>query len=234
MNCKKNEFTRIGLGLSQLNNNLYLKKKFTLKKIDYLINYSIEKGINVFDTAHNYGDTEKALGYLSKYKKNNIKIFTKIGLTDEGKRNFTTSFMMKRIYSSIKNLKVDFIDTLFLNKPTKLDIEKNDIFNFIYKIRKKGLVKNFGIVVGNQDLPKYIFEFEGIKFFSFLYNLLNIDEERNICFAKKKNKIVITRSPFNAGLLSNKFSKNLEYSSDDFRYNYFSGKNFELKKKKKL
>ena len=51
--------SQIGLGLSQLNNNLYLNKKFTIKYIDKLINYAIEKGIKYFDTASNYGDTEK-------------------------------------------------------------------------------------------------------------------------------------------------------------------------------
>ena len=55
---KKKEMSQIGLGLSQLNNNLYLNKKFTIKYIDKLINYAIEKGIKYFDTASNYGDTE--------------------------------------------------------------------------------------------------------------------------------------------------------------------------------
>mgnify|MGYP001352595729 FL=1 len=67
-----------------------------------------------------------------------------------------------------------------------------------------------------------------------MYNLLNIDDEKYIKLAKKNDKIVITRSPFNSGLLTNNFSQNLRLSNKDFRFEYFSGKNFNLKKNKIL
>ena len=62
------KLSKIGVGLSQLNNQLYGYKKYSNKHINNLINYAIDKGINVFDTAHNYGDTEKILE-IKQFKK---------------------------------------------------------------------------------------------------------------------------------------------------------------------
>ena len=73
---------------------------------------------------------------------------------------------------------------------------------------------------------------EDIQYFSFLYNLLNIEDEKYIKLSKKYKKTVITRSPLNSGLLTNHFSKDLIFLKSDFRFEYFSGKNFEIKKKK--
>lgn len=226
--------SQIGLGLSQLNNSLYLNKRFTNKCVDKLINYAIEKGIKYFDTASNYGDTEKILGKLTKNKKEKIHIFTKGGFMANRPRNFTQKYLRKKIISSLKNLNLNCLDTFFLNKPSDREIYENDLFNFFYKIQKKGMVKNFGIIVGNDKLSDQVYKCEEIKFFSFLYNLLNINDEKYIRFAKKNKKLVVTRSPFNSGLLTNNFSKNLSFPKTDFRFEYFSGKNFEFKKKKIL
>ena len=54
---------------------------------------------------------------------------------------------------------------------------------------------------------------------------------KNILNLQEKIKIIVTRSPFNSGLLTNNFSKYVYYPKTDFRFEYFSGKNFELKKK---
>ena len=77
MKSDKKEISQIGLGLSQLNNNLYVKKKFSVRNINSLIKYAIEKGIKYFDTAHNYGETEKILGKLNKDLKKKNSYFYK-------------------------------------------------------------------------------------------------------------------------------------------------------------
>lgn len=232
MESDKKELCQIGLGLSQLNNDLYVENKFSVKNINSLIKYAIEKGIKYFDTANNYGETEKILGKLNKDLKKRIHIFTKAGFKSNGIRDFSQTYLKKNIKNSLKNLKTESLDTFFLNKPSYKEIIENDLFNFFYKLRKKGIVKNFGIIVGNDKLNNVIYKNEDIKFFSFMYNLLNIDDEKYIKLAKKNGKIVITRSPFNSGLLTNNFSQNLTFSKTDFRFEYFSGKNFDLKKNK--
>ena len=47
------------------------------------------------------------------------------------------------------------------------------------------MVRNFGIIVGNDKLSKSVYKCEEIKTFSFMYNLLNISDEKYIKFARK-------------------------------------------------
>ena len=102
MKNDKKEISQIGLGLSQLNNNLYNEKKFTVKNINSLIKYAIKKGIKYFDTAHNYGETEKILGKLNKDLKKKIHIFTKAGFESNGIRDFSQPYLKKKNKSFIK------------------------------------------------------------------------------------------------------------------------------------
>jgi aryl-alcohol dehydrogenase-like predicted oxidoreductase len=68
------------LGLSQFNNSLYKKKKFLEKDILKFIKYAIRKNIHIFDTANNYGNTEVALGKLSKEEKKKLLLVQKLDI----------------------------------------------------------------------------------------------------------------------------------------------------------
>ena len=217
------------LGLSQFNNSLYKKKKFLEKDILKFIEYAIRKNIHIFDTANNYGNTEVVLGKLSKEEKNKIIVSTKAGYISDGNRNFTNKYLEIQIKNSLKRLKREKIDIFFLNKPSLEEIKKNNLLEFMNKMKKKGLISLGGIIVGNEKLPKYVYKDRSIDCFSFLYNIINIDHEKDIILSKKYNKINFVRSPFNNGLLTNNFKNSISFSKDDYRYEFFSGENFNLK-----
>ena len=94
MKSDKKEIFQIGLGLSQLNNNLYDKKKFTLNSIENLISYALARGIKYFDTSHDYGDTEKILGRFNKSLKKKIHIFSKAGYISKTKKAVKKKFLL--------------------------------------------------------------------------------------------------------------------------------------------
>ena len=104
--------------------------------------------------------------------------------------------------------------------------------NLLKEWKKKGLITDGGIIVGAEKLPKYIYNSGSLKCFSYLYNLLNVEIGNDIIYSKKYGKINFIRSPFNSGLLTKRFNDNLKFPKSDFRYEYFSGKNYKLKLKK--
>ena len=106
MDIFEKKISKISLGLSQLNNSLYTKKKFSDNYIQNFIEYSIDKGINCFDTANNYGETEKILGKLRNSEKQKIIISSKAGFIDKKLRNFDQLYLEKEIGKSLKNLKL--------------------------------------------------------------------------------------------------------------------------------
>ena len=154
MNLNGKMLSKISLGLSQLNNSLYKKKNFIYSKSDIknIIDFAIDKKITCFDTASNYGDTEKILGSLPSNKKNKIIISTKSGFIKKNQRNFSQNYLLSQIHNSLKALKTDSIDIFFLNKPTKIDIENNNLIIFIDKIKKEGLINSAGIIIGEKAL----------------------------------------------------------------------------------
>ena len=223
------KISKISLGLSQLNNCLYKKERFTNSYILDFIEYSIDKGINCFDTANNYGDTEKILGKLKKSQKEKIIISTKAGFIDKNLRNFDQHYLEKEIRKSLKNLKTDSIDIFYLNKPNKIDIKKNQLIEFCQKMIEKGMIKTAGIIIGNESIQDYVYKEKSIRCFSFLYNLINNDFESDMQISKKYGKINFVRSPFNSGLLTNNFYENKKFPKDDYRFSFFSGKNYQKK-----
>ena len=78
--------SKIGLGLSQLNENRNKKKYgyISEKEIQKILRYAISNNINFFDTADNYGNTERLLGKLPKHLKNQSVISTKVGYKRDG------------------------------------------------------------------------------------------------------------------------------------------------------
>jgi L-glyceraldehyde 3-phosphate reductase len=234
MKLSGKRLSKISLGLSQLNNSLYKEKNFIYSKSDIknIIDFAIDKNITCFDTASNYGDTEKILGSFPSNKKNKIIISTKSGFVKNNQRNFSQKYLLSQIHNSLKALKTDSIDVFFLNKPSKIDIEENNLIFFFEKIKKEGLVNSAGIVISEKALEdKYLIS-NTFECYSFLYNLINTDLEDAIKLTKKYKKTNFCRSPLNSGLLTNTFGDNFSVPKSDFRYSYFNGKNFETKIKK--
>jgi myo-inositol catabolism protein IolS len=233
INGKK--ISKIAIGLSQFNNTLYTKPKvkFSKKEISKIILKAIDKKINFFDTADNYGQTEKIIGSLKNSVKDKMIISTKAGFIKNCLRNFNSKYLENKIEESLKRLKVNYLDIFFLNKPNSSELKNNNLLNFFYKIKKRGLVSKCGIIVGNDNIENAYIKEPLIECYSFLFNLMNVDMESTFILAKKYNKINFLRSPFNSGLLTNNFNFNINYPVDDYRYSYFKGTNF-IKKKIKI
>ena len=101
---KLKKIKKLIFGLSQLNKDLYKdKSKLTSSKIKLIIEDAIDKGINCFDTATNYGNTQEIIGKLEKSKKNKIAFFSKGGFVESNKkRDFSKKYLKKNFRFFIK------------------------------------------------------------------------------------------------------------------------------------
>ena len=147
---KLKKIKKLIFGLSQLNKDLYKNNSnLTSSKIKLIIEDAIDRGINCFDTATNYGNSQEIIGNLEKSKKNKITLFSKGGFVHaKKKRDFSKKYLKKILNFSLKKMKIEAIDVFFLNKPTSDDIEKNDLLDFFYKEKKNGNILKGGIIVG--------------------------------------------------------------------------------------
>ena len=129
--------------------------------VNAMIDYAIAHGINYFDTAPAYGESEVVTGKaLSRHPRESFKIATKIsnlngGATlDAGKRMFETS---------LKNLQVDYVDFLLLHNLQNIGgynsrFRDNGLFDWLLEQKAKGRIKHLGFSFhgSNDDLPPLV------------------------------------------------------------------------------
>jgi predicted aldo/keto reductase-like oxidoreductase len=126
--------------------------------VNAMVDYAIAHGVNYFDTAPAYGESEVVTGKaLSRHPRSAYKIATKISnmggnaTLEAGKQMFETS---------LKNLQVDYIDFLLLHNLQNVAgfnsrFRDNGLFKWLLEQRAKGRIKHLGFSFHgtNADLP---------------------------------------------------------------------------------
>ncbi|MBR5432474.1 MAG: aldo/keto reductase [Bacteroidales bacterium] len=126
--------------------------------VNAMVDYAIAHGINYFDTAPAYGQSEVVTGKaLSRHPRSAYKIATKMSnqngrpTLEAGKQMFETS---------LKNLQVDYVDFLLLHNVQNMSgfntrFRNNGLFDWILEQKAKGRIKHLGFSFhgSNDDLP---------------------------------------------------------------------------------
>ena len=131
--------SKLGLGLAHIGgfheNDFYM--------VANLVNKAIDLGINFFDTAAVYGNSERYLGQILKGNRGKVLIATKCG---DWKENFDWSAktLINQIETSLKRLQTDYIDLLQVHSCPSEILESTDIFGVLEKAKRSGKVKFIG------------------------------------------------------------------------------------------
>ena len=126
--------------------------------VNAMVDYAIAHGINYFDTAPAYGESEVVTGRaLSRHPRTSFKIATKLSnmngaaTLEAGKQMFETS---------LKNLQVDYVDFLLLHNLQnrsgyKSRFRNNGLMDWLLEQKAKGRIKHLGFSFhgSNADLP---------------------------------------------------------------------------------
>ena len=121
------------------------------EKVNELVDYAIEHGVNFFDTAPVYlqGQSETAMGIaLKRHPRDKFFIATK--MSNPKIPDFKQSVEMYR--NSLKNLQVDYIDYYLLHsigggkgiETFKERFIDNGLLEFLLKEREAGRIRNLG------------------------------------------------------------------------------------------
>lgn len=125
--------TRVGFGALPIQRIGFEEAKSLLRK-------AYDAGINFYDTARGYTDSEEKIGYALSDVRHNIIIATKSGGKDK-------KTVLEHLETSLRNLKTDYIDILQLHNPAKLP-DPNDpdsSYNALLEAKQKGLIRHIGI-----------------------------------------------------------------------------------------
>jgi aryl-alcohol dehydrogenase-like predicted oxidoreductase len=173
-----------------------------------ILEFAYESGINSFDTAPAYGDSEQRIGNFIQKLKDKKKIYpiaiTKLSSIDYDKSEKEGIFRQIRhsVKSSLKNLNISTIPIFLLHKPE--DMQKHDgaVVKCLLQLKKEGLIEKIGVSVYTSEEVEQFLQlglFDAIQipmniFDLKLYHSGLLDE------LKRKNILVFVRSVFLQGL----------------------------------
>lgn len=214
------KISELGFGASAIGG---MFEKAEKKEAIKTIHKAFDRGINYFDTSPAYGrdisdfgpiTSEIILGEgLKSLKREELIISTKAGKTSSIPPifNFSYQSIIDSVESSLKRLKTDYIDILFLHdieydKGKHLQIALTEGIEALKDLKKQGKIKFFGIssypitilnnVISNHDLDVVLVHNH--------YTLINDLLLGLIPKIKAKDIGLISASPFASGLLTHK------------------------------
>jgi len=168
--------------------------------------YAIENGVNYFDTAYVYPNSEETLGRaLAKGYRDKVKIATKVQpFLIKKYEDFDKIFNIQ-----LKRLQTDYIDYYLIHMLTDVQIwnrlVKIGVIQWIEKKKKAGQIKNIGFSYhgGKSDFVKVIDSYDW-EFCMIQYNFLDENNQAGksgLQYAAGKGLAVMIMEPLRGGKL---------------------------------
>ena len=199
--------------------------KIDYKQIKDVLEYCYELGIKEFDTAPNYGNgvAEKYLGKIFG-SRSDVLINTKMGNLPFNKKSYEIKELKKSFENSLKMLKRDSINALFLHNPRMEITNYTEILNFMHELKDKGRINQIGLSKArNFNYEKFV----NLEEFDVIQDDINLLNLRALKKSKPNGTILMARSPLASGLLSGRITEKTVFSNDDQRATWLRGKRLE-------
>jgi predicted aldo/keto reductase-like oxidoreductase len=119
-------------------------QRLSREEAAYLLRKAYDNGINYFDTANAYTDSEEKIGYALSDVRDKIVISTKSGAKDK-------AGVLAHVELSLKRLKTDYIDLLQLHNPLELPDPEDPEGSYagLLEAQRRGWVRFIGITNHN-------------------------------------------------------------------------------------
>ena len=194
---------------------------------------SIDNGINFFDTADVYGDgrSEKIISEVLKNSNEQIYVATKAGrrLNPHNADGYNLKNIESFIDRSLSNLGVDIIDLVQLHCPPSEICGKQETYEMMDEIVKKGKIKYYGVSVEKVSEALDAIKHPNVKSIQIIFNIFR-QKPSELFFqeAKKNNVAIIARVPLASGLLTGKMNNNSSFPENDHRNYNINGDAFDV------
>ena len=141
--------SRLGIGLSRLGD---LSPADT-EKAGRILGPALDAGINFFDTAECYGNSEELIGKTVAHRRDEIVLATKVGHVSTGSsgKPWTAQTMRESIDRSLVKLKTDHVDVVQVHAYDISAPLSDDIIQAVLDAKKAGKTRFVGYSGENED-----------------------------------------------------------------------------------
>ena len=177
-----------------------ITKKLNEKESIHLLRKAVDFGINLFDTAPSYGNSEELLGKAFAHKKNCI-IATKVSIPP--KSEDCEKFILSSLNRSCKKLQKKYLDIIQVHNATSNTFSNTDLFEILMKEKQKGNIRFIGASIYEPENALAVINSGMIDVLQIAYNVLDQRmEEKVLGQAKSKGIGILSRSVFLKGVLT--------------------------------
>lgn len=171
-------------------------QRISINDAAFLLKKAYDNGINFFDTARAYTDSEEKIGYALSNVRKNIFIATKTAATDK-------KSLFKDLETSLRLLKTDYIDIYQLHNPASIDYDDPDgIYAGLCEAKRKGLVRFIGLTNHRLNLALEAASSGHFDTIQFPLSMLSSDEDIKLIDECRKNDVgLIAMKAMSGGLI---------------------------------
>jgi len=199
---KKDYLSKIILGTVQIGKKYFQNKiKISQARANNILNTALKNNINFFDTAHDYGNSEKYIGNFKIKNKKEIFLCSKLknlNLNKNIKKEDIIKKMNFSIFESLNRLKSSQIENFLVHNSQDL-YKSKFVYDHLKKFFNCNIIKNIGVSIYNPKELKKIKNFHSVNSVQLPFNLI---DHRWVKTLNKKKKInIFVRSIFLRGNL---------------------------------
>lgn len=164
-----------------------------------ILRRAYDAGINFYDTARGYTDSEEKIGAAFSGQRDKVIIATKSGAG-------TKSKLLSDLETSLRMLKTDYVDLLQLHNPSRLPDSEDAESSYagLIDAKQKGMVRHIGIT--SHSLERARVAVDSGLYETLQYPLCHISSEDDLAVIDKCREAgmgVIAMKPFSGGLITN-------------------------------
>jgi predicted aldo/keto reductase-like oxidoreductase len=197
---RKKVLGKTGLMVSEIGFGGIPITRLSVEDAARLVRYSYDQGINFFDTANLYGDSEEKIGLALKGVRDRAIIATKTVLRD-GKS------ALGQLETSLKRLKTDYLDLYQMHNISNQEaldqvLAPGGVHEAVVKAQREGKIRHIGFSAHNPDIAAKACGTGLFTTVQLPFNFIEKDPEEK-CFgsARERQMGIIAMKPLGGGLL---------------------------------
>ncbi len=174
-------------------------QRLSVKDAGALLRQAYEAGVNFFDTARGYSDSEEKIGYALSDVRKDVIIATKTGASDK-------KTLREHLQTSLKNMKTDYIDIYQLHNPASLPDPKDPdgLYQALLDAKKEGLIRHIGITNHRPNLAREAVASGLYETMQFPFSYLSSEEDLALVQSCKEADVgFIAMKAMSGGLITN-------------------------------
>jgi aryl-alcohol dehydrogenase-like predicted oxidoreductase len=193
--------TRLGYGAMELRGpRIWSGRPVSDDDARAILNAVLDGGINLIDTANDYGRSEELIGRYVAHRRSEYYLVTKSGCqvtpgdggSDATPHDWSRANLLRGLHESLARLRTDYVDIILLHNPTVQEAMAHDVVATLEEMRRSGWARWIGISTTEPQVGTFL-DWGVFDVFELPYSALEREHEVWVSRAAEAGAGIIVR-----------------------------------------